>query len=144
LYIDEFQSFTTDSISQILAEARKYRLSLTIAHQFIGQLSENISKAVFGNVGSMCAFRVGAEDAQVLEKQFAPSFDLNDLINIDNYNCFTKLLINNESTQAFNMKTYPPTKGDPEVRNALKELSRFKYGRDKATVEDEIKKRYNL
>ncbi len=144
LYIDEFQSFTTDSISQILAEARKYRLSLTIAHQFIGQLSENISKAVFGNVGSMCSFRVGAEDAQVLEKQFAPSFDLNDLINIDNYNCFTKLLINNEATQAFNMKTYPPTKGDPEVRDALKELSRFKYGRDKATVEDEIRKRYNL
>ena len=96
LYIDEFQNFTTDSISQILAEARKYRLSLTIAHQFIGQLSENISKAVFGNVGSMCAFRVGSEYAEVLEKQFTPSFDSNDLINVDNFKCFTKLLINNE------------------------------------------------
>jgi hypothetical protein len=87
LYIDEFQNFTTDSISQILAEARKYKLSLTIAHQFIGQLSEEISKAVFGNVGSMSAFRVGSEDAEFLEKQFAPVFDANDLINIDNYQC---------------------------------------------------------
>lgn len=142
LYIDEFQNFTTDSISQILAEARKYRLSLTIAHQFIGQLSENISKAVFGNVGSMCCFRVGSEDAGVLEKQFAPAFDENDLINIDNFNCFTKLLINNESSSAFNMKTYPPTEGSEEVRDALKELSRFKYGRSKEAIEEEIRKRY--
>ena len=144
LYIDEFQNFTTDSISQILAEARKYRLVLTIAHQFIGQLSENISKAVFGNVGSMCSFRVGSEDAHVLEKQFAPSFDSNDLINVDNYNCFTKLLINNESTTAFNMKTYPPSEGSKEVKEALKQLSRFKYGRDRAVVEEEIRKRSGL
>lgn len=144
LYIDEFQNFTTDSISQILAEARKYRLVLTIAHQFIGQLSENISKAVFGNVGSMCSFRVGSEDASVLEKQFVPSFDANDLINVDNYNCFTKLLINNESTAAFNMKTYPPSEGSKEVREALKQLSRFKYGRDRAVVEEEIRKRSGM
>jgi len=142
LYIDEFQNFTTDSISQILAEARKYRLSLTIAHQYIGQLSESISKAVFGNVGSMCSFRIGSEDAGVLEKQFAPTFDENDLINVDNFNCFTKLLINNESSEAFNMKTYPPIKGSEEVRDALKELSRFKYGRSREVVEEEIKKRY--
>lgn len=142
LYIDEFQNFTTDSISQILSEARKYRLCLTIAHQFIGQLSEEISKAVFGNVGSMCSFRVGAEDAEFLQKQFAPRFDENDLINVDNFNCFTKLLINNESTDAFNMKTYPPKKGSEELREAYKELSRYKYGRDRQIVEDEINQRY--
>jgi hypothetical protein len=142
LYIDEFQNFTTDSISAILSEARKYRLSLTIAHQFIGQLSEDISKAVFGNVGSMCAFRVGSEDAEFLQKQFAPVFDADDLINVNNFQCFTKLLINNESTDPFNMKTYPPQEGNDEIKNALKEYSRYKYGRDRNIVEAEIKERY--
>jgi len=142
LYIDEFQNFTTDSISQILAEARKYRLSLTIAHQFIGQLSENISKAVFGNVGSLCIFRVGAEDAEFLQKQVAPQFDANDLINLNNYNCITKLLINNEASSAFNMKTYPPTPGNSQKKEALKELSRLRFGRQREEVEEEIKERY--
>jgi len=109
LYIDEFQNVTTDSISQILSEARKYRLNLIIAHQFIGQLSEEISKAVFGNVGSMCAFRVGPEDADFLEKQFEPVFTASDLINVSNYSGFAKLLINNDTTKPFNIKTYPPT-----------------------------------
>ncbi len=143
LYIDEFQNFTTDSISQILSEARKYRLCLTVAHQFIGQLSEDISKAVFGNVGSICSFRVGPEDADFLEKQFAPVFDANDLINVDNYQCFSKLLINNESSNAFDMKTYKPTEGSAELREAYKELSRYKYGRSKEVVEQEILERYN-
>jgi hypothetical protein len=134
LYIDEFQNVTTDSISQILSEARKYRLDLILAHQFIGQLSEEISKAVFGNVGSMAAFRVGPEDAEFLEKQFAPIFTVNDLVNVDNYNCFIRLLINNESTKPFNMKTNPPTSGDQETANHLKELSRLKYGRDAKIV----------
>jgi hypothetical protein len=142
LYIDEFQNFTTDSISQILAEARKYKLSLTIAHQFIGQLSEEISKAVFGNVGSMSAFRVGSEDAEFLEKQFAPVFDANDLINIDNYQCYSKLLVNNQATDPFNMKTYPPSKGNSEIKEALKELSRYKYGRSREIVEAEIEERF--
>ena len=144
LYIDEFQNFTTDSIAQILSEARKYRLCLTIAHQFIGQLSEDISKAVFGNVGSLCVFRVGAEDAEFLQKQFAPVFEANDLINIDNYQCFTKLLINNESSSPFNMKTYPPSPSDKKLRETLKELSRYKYGRSRAIVEEEIMERYHL
>lgn len=144
LYIDEFQNFTTDSISQILAEARKYRLALIIAHQFIGQLSDEISKAVFGNVGSLCAFRVGSEDAEFLEKQFAPEFDASDLINVANYQCFTKLLINNKTSPAFDMKTYPPTEGSKDMREALKELSRYKYGRDRGIVEAEIKKRAGL
>lgn len=144
LYIDEFQNFTTDSISQILAEARKYRLALVIAHQFIGQLSDEISKSVFGNVGSLCAFRVGSEDAEFLEKQFAPEFDASDLINIANYQCFAKILMNNKTSAAFDMKTYPPTEGNAEMREALKELSKYKYGRDREIVEAEIRERAGL
>ena len=141
LYMDEFQNVTTTSIAQILSEARKYRLDLIIAHQFIAQLKEEISKAVFGNVGSICAFRVGAEDAELLEKQFAPVFTANDLVNVDNRNLFAKLLINNELTKPFSMKTFPPSKGDQELANAFKELSRLKYGRDRMIVNREIMER---
>jgi hypothetical protein len=141
LYIDEFQNFTTDSISQILSEARKYRLALVIAHQFIGQLKEEISKAVFGNVGSICAFRVGAEDGEFLQKQFEPVFDANDLINVDNHNCFMKLLIASQVATPFNMKTYPPTAGSKEIGDAIKELSKLKYGRNREIVNEEIMKK---
>jgi hypothetical protein len=92
LYIDEFQNITTDSISTILSEARKYKLSLHIAHQFIAQLEEGIRDSVFGNVGSMATFRVGAEDAEFLEKQFAPVFTAREIMNIDNFNAYAKLL----------------------------------------------------
>lgn len=143
LYIDEFQNVTTDSISQILSEARKYRLDLTIAHQFIGQLSEDISKAVFGNVGSLAAFRVGPEDAEFLEKQFEPIFTANDLVNVDNYNCFVRALINNESTKPFNMKVYAPENGRVEQVPIVKELSRLRYGRDAEVVKQEIQERLN-
>lgn len=143
LYIDEFQNVTTDSISQILSEARKYRLSLIIAHQFIGQLSEEISKAVFGNVGSLTAFRVGPEDAEFLEKQFQPVFSANDMVNVDNYNAFAKLLVNNETTKPFNIKTYPPTEGDFDRVRLIKELSRLTYGRDAELVRREIEDRVN-
>lgn len=141
LYIDEFQNVTTDSISQILSEARKYRLNLIIAHQFIGQLSEEISKAVFGNVGSICAFRVGPEDAEFLEKQFEPIFTASDLINVNNYSGFAKLLINNETTKPFNIKTYPPKEGNREIAKYLKEVSRLKYGRDVNIINREIMER---
>jgi hypothetical protein len=144
LYLDEFQNVTTNSIAQILSEARKYKLDLIIAHQFIGQLKEEISKAVFGNVGSICSFRVGAEDAEFLEKQFAPVFTGSDLVNVDNRNLFSKLLINNELTKPFNMKTYPPTKGNQEIANAIKELSRLKFGRDKDIVNREIMERTRI
>ncbi|MFH0969664.1 MAG: hypothetical protein V1804_04105, partial [Patescibacteria group bacterium] len=119
-------------------------LDLIIAHQFIGQLSEEISKAVFGNVGSLASFRIGPEDAEFLEKQFAPIFTANDLVSVDNYNCFVRLLVNNEATKPFNMKTYPPTHGDQEVANYLKELSRLKYGRDAKIVNQEIMERSKL
>lgn len=144
LYLDEFQNVTTNSIAQILSEARKYKLDLIIAHQFIAQLKEEISKAVFGNVGSICAFRVGAEDADFLEKQFAPIFTANDLVNVDNRNLFAKLLVNNELSKPFNMKTFPPTKGDQNIANAFKELSRLKYGRDKDIVNREIMERTKM
>jgi len=144
LYIDEFQNVTTDSIAQILSEARKYRLALVIAHQFIGQLSEEISKAVFGNVGSLAAFRVGPEDADFLEKQFEPVFTAHDLVNVDNYNFFARLLINNQTVPPFNMKSYPPTDGSREIVDKLKELSRLKYGRDRAIVEAEVQERSRM
>ena len=144
LYLDEFQNVTTNSIAQILSEARKYKLCLILAHQFIGQLKEDISKAVFGNVGSMVIFRVGPEDGEFLEKQFEPVFARNDLVNVDNYNAFARILVNGVLTKPFNIKTYPPTKGDQEVANALKELSRLKYGRDKDIINREILERTKL
>ncbi|MBI4137711.1 MAG: type IV secretion system DNA-binding domain-containing protein [Candidatus Sungbacteria bacterium] len=142
LYIDEVQNVTTDSIAVILSEARKYRLDLIITHQFIGQLAEEIKKAVFGNVGSMVAFRIGADDAEFMAKQFKPVFSEQDLLNIDNRNCYVKLLINGQTTQPFNMRTYAPKKGDASVTETVKEISRLKYGRPREEVEQEILARF--
>jgi hypothetical protein len=141
LYIDEFQNFTTDSIATILSEARKYRLNLVIAHQFIKQLTEKIRDAVFGNVGSMIVFRVGADDAEYLVKQFEPVFDKNDLINIDNFNSYVKLLIRGQTSKPFNIRTTAAASGDPRKREALKESSRRQYGRPRAEIEADILKR---
>ena len=129
LYIDEFQNFTTDSIATILAEARKYRLNLVVANQFIKQLVDKIRDAVFGNVGSMAIFRVGADDAEFLKNQFEPVFTPQDLLNIDNFNCYVKLLINNQTARPFNIKIDPPQRSDPEIAQKIKELSRMKYGK---------------
>ena len=128
LYIDEFQNFTTDSISTILSEARKYRLNLVIAHQFIAQLQEKIRDSVFGNVGSMVVFRIGAEDAEKIIKNFEPVFTKNDLINIDNLNAYAKLLIRGETTKPFNIRIPFAPKGDPNLTDVLKKLSRTRYG----------------
>jgi len=144
LHMDEFQNVTTNSIAQILSEARKYKLSLSIAHQFISQLKEEISKAVFGNVGSMVLYRVGPEDAEFLEKQVEPVFTRNDLVNVDNHKGFAKVLIDGVLTKPFNIQGRPPTKGDQEISNALKELSRLKYGRDKDIVNREIMERTRI
>ena len=143
LYIDEFQNFTTNSVATILAEARKYRLNLIMAHQFIGQLSEEIKKAVFGNVGSTASFRIGSDDGEFMEKQFAPVFKAADLLNIDNYNCYVKLLIRGATTPAFSMKIYPPGNGDRELADTVKEISRLKYGRGREEIEEEIIKRHS-
>jgi len=143
LYIDEFQNVTTDSIAVILSEARKYKLNLTIAHQFIGQLEENIKKAVFGNVGSMGAFRVGAEDGEFLAKQFEPVFDAGDLLNIDNYRAYLKLLIEGQSTRPFSIATLPFQKGDINFGKEAALLSLARYGRLRSQVDEEINKKFN-
>ncbi|KKP65111.1 MAG: hypothetical protein UR62_C0001G0036, partial [Candidatus Nomurabacteria bacterium GW2011_GWF2_35_12] len=142
LYIDEFQNVTTDSIASILSEARKYRLSLNIAHQYINQLEENIKNAVFGNVGSMAVFRVGTEDANFLEPKFKPIFNAQDITKLDNYNAYMSMLINGQPTKPFNIKTIAPERGDREIIDDLKQLSYMKYGRDREEVEKEIMARY--
>ncbi|XOU94597.1 MAG: type IV secretory system conjugative DNA transfer family protein [Candidatus Kerfeldbacteria bacterium] len=140
LYIDEFQNFVTDSIATILSEARKYRLDLTIAHQYIGQLLQDngdskIKDAVFGNVGTMLAFRVGVDDAEVLAKEFDPVFNEFDAINVEMYTANVKLLIDNTTSKPFNMMTYPPQPGNPEIAKKIIELSRLKYGTDRKVIE---------
>ena len=143
LYIDEFQNVTTKSISSILSEARKYRLTLTVAHQFLGQLEEEIKKSVFGNVGSLVAFRVGNDDAEYLEKVFAPVFSAHDLANIDNFNAYLKPLINNTTVKPFNIKTIPRERGDAAWAESIKQISRLKYARPREEVEKEIHDRYS-
>ncbi len=138
LFIDEFQNFTTDSIATILSEARKYKLNLTIAHQFIAQLSDKIRDAVFGNVGSTIAFRVGPKDAEFLVKTFEPVFTESDLINIDNYNAYARILINGETTRPFNIVIPKAEKGDYGRVAQLKEQSYLRYGKPRETVEADI------
>lgn len=143
LYIDEFQNFTTDSIATILSEARKYRLNLTMAHQFIAQLTDTIKDAVFGNVGSEIVFRVGVQDAEFLVKQFEPVFNQNDLLNIDNLNAYAKILINGQTSKPFNIQVGTESwgGGNKELAEKLKEYSRLKYGADRQAIEDDIYKR---
>ena len=142
LYIDEFQNITTDSIATILSEARKYKLSLNIAHQFIAQLQESIRDAVFGNVGSIATFRVGAEDAEYLEKQFSPVFTAKDIMNIDNYNAYVKMLVQGKPVKAFNITASAPPKGDATIVEKLKQLSYLTYGGDRFEIEENILKKY--
>jgi hypothetical protein len=144
LYIDEFQNVTTDSIESILSEARKYRLSLTVAHQYISQLEDKIKNAVFGNVGSMAVFRVGAEDANFLESKFKPTFLAADIMKIENRNAYMSMLINGQPTKPFNMATFAPPKGNTEVIEKIKELSYLKFGRERAEVEAEIMDKYRI
>jgi len=148
LYIDEFQNYVTDSIATILAEARKYRLNLTMAHQYIGQLVKNqntsVRDAVFGNAGTMICYRIGVEDAEMMAKQFAPVFNEFDLINIERFNAYVRLLIDNQAARPFNMQAFPPVQGNPEIARTVIELSRQKYGRPREEVEKEILKRSKL
>ncbi|MBU2575483.1 type IV secretion system DNA-binding domain-containing protein [Patescibacteria group bacterium] len=149
LYIDEFQNFVTDSIATILSEARKYRLNLIIAHQYIGQLFDEkqnplIRDAVFGNVGTIASFKIGVEDAEVLAKEFTPVFNEYDVINVDKFHAYVKLLVDNAASKPFQMKTYPPEKGNPEKVAKLKEFSRLKFGVEKAVIEEDINARRQL
>jgi hypothetical protein len=135
LHIDEFQNFATPSIATILSEARKYKLSLTVAHQFIAQLEDDIRDAVFGNVGSICSFRVGADDAEFLEKQFAPTFTAADLMRVDNFNAFVRLLVGGKPTLPFNIETLPFVSGSVEHVEAMREMSYQLYGKAREDIE---------
>lgn len=152
LYIDEFQNYVTDSIQVILSEARKYRLSLNMAHQYLGQLEEggtsskkgtNLKDAIFGNVGSMMAYKIGAQDAEFMGKEMAPVFSDQDLINIDKFKAVMKLSIDTQPSRPFSIIPLNPytEEGDKEAAEAYKQLSRLKFGRDRDYVEREILRR---
>lgn len=143
LYIDEFQNVTTDSIATILSEARKYRLALTVAHQYVEQLEEKIKNAVFGNVGSMIIYRVSPENAAIFEQQLAPTFTPDDVLKLQNFNAFAKILVNGAPEKPFNLRIPPPPKGNNNIADKVKELSYLKYGRPREEVEAEIMSRYN-
>jgi len=146
LYVDEFQNFATDSFVNILSEARKYRLNLIIAHQYIGQLvtdsSTAVRDAVFGNVGTMVSFRVGAADAEALELEFTPEFLQNDLISLPNYNIYIKLMIDGITSRPFSAKTLPPPPVPQEHahREEIIGISRGHYATNRVDAEREITK----
>ncbi|MFA6416226.1 MAG: type IV secretion system DNA-binding domain-containing protein [Candidatus Paceibacterota bacterium] len=141
LYIDEFQNYTTDSIATILSEARKYRLNLVIAHQFIAQLKDNIREAVFGNVGNMVAFRVGDTDGEKLSKFFEPTFNQKDLIGIENLSAVAKVMVKGEPSVPFSLKFTWPKGGSDQLAEKIHELSRLSYGKDLNEIEIDIIKR---
>jgi len=149
LYVDEFQNFATPDFAQILSEARKYKLNLIVANQFIGQMEEEVKNAIFGNVGSLVAFRVGVTDANYLQHEFQPVFSEADLINVERYNTYIKTIVGGEPVTPFSMDltkdlNKEKTLGNPRVAELVRELSRLKYGKDEATVEAVIARRARL
>jgi len=141
LYVDEFQNFATESFASILSEARKYRLSLIVAHQYITQLTEEVRDAVFGNVGSLLAFRVGAGDAEFMEKEFEPMVMMNDLINLPKYQIYLKLMIDGVTGNAFSAKALAPfVKPPTSYADKIIQVSQERYGRPRKEVEEKIAK----
>ncbi|MEK7642533.1 MAG: hypothetical protein AAB392_01930 [Patescibacteria group bacterium] len=140
LYVDEFQSFANKSFADILSEARKYHLSLNITHQYIEQMAEEVRAAVFGNVGTMISFRVGSYDAEIFEKEFAPVFTMEDIVNLGFVQIYLKLMIDGVASQPFSATTLPPI-AKPEVsfREKVLEMSRKNYTKPKEEVEKAIK-----
>ena len=140
LFVDEFQSFANESFADILSEARKYKLNLTMAHQYIEQMEEEVRAAVFGNVGTMITFRVGSYDAEVLEKEFAPQFTAEDIVNLGFAQIYLKLMIDGISSQPFSATTLPPIK-EPEVsiKDKVIEESRAQFSQSRVVVEGNIK-----
>lgn len=140
LYVDEFQNFANESFADILSEARKYRLNLTVAHQYIEQMSDEVRAAVFGNVGTMITFRVGAYDAEVLEKEFAPEFTMEDLVNLGRFQVYLKLMIDGVSSAPFSASTLPQIK-KPTMSYVkdIVDFSRAHYARPRSVVENDIK-----
>lgn len=145
LYVDEFQNFATDSFQTILSEARKYRLNLVLANQFMTQLTDGIREAILGNIGTVISGRIGITDAEILQKKFMPVFDAEDLTKLPNFQTITSVMINNVPSAAFSMSLVPSMgKSSPELRDALKKLSAAKYGRPRALVEKEIFERLGV
>jgi hypothetical protein len=149
LYVDEFQNFATDTFADILSEARKYRLNLIVANQFVGQIDETIKNAIFGNVGSIITFRVGVTDAQFLQHEFSPIFDEKDLVNIDARHVYMKTIVNEEPVIPFSVDLTIDYKKwtqmrRPDIGRAIIELSKLTYGRDRAMVEADIASRARL
>jgi len=144
LYVDEFQNFATDSFAGILSEARKYRLNLILAHQYIGQLitdtSTKVRDAIFGNVGTMITFRVGAADAEFLEKEFEPEFVIQDIVNLPNYCTYLRLMVDGVTSRPFSAMTLSPfsVKTSAVIEEKIIESSRKRYSRPKRMVEEEI------
>jgi hypothetical protein len=149
LYVDEFQNFATEDFAVILSEARKYRLNLTVANQYISQIDEEVKNAVFGNVGTMISFRIGGTDASFLQHEFVPTFNESDLTNIEKYHVYIKTIVNNEPVPSFSMSLIKDMESqearkNPKLAEMIKQLSRLKYGVDKKQVEAGIKVRANL
>ncbi len=141
LYVDEFQNFATESFANILSEARKYRLALTLGHQYIMQMEETVRDAVFGNVGTMIVFRVGAEDAEVLEKEFAPNLTANDIVNLGKYNIYTKLMVNGIAADPFSANTLPPIEmPSKSFKDEIIDFSRNEYAGNREKIEGDIAK----
>lgn len=149
LYVDEFQNFATPDFAQILSEARKYRLNLTVANQFIGQVDEEVKNAVFGNVGTLICFRVGVTDANYLAREYTPVFEEDDLLNIERHHVYIKTIVNNEPVPPFSMDltkdmSKEKEESNPRVAEIIKEMSRLKYGRDIKLIESEMARRASL
>ncbi len=149
LYVDEFQNFATPDFGQILSEARKYRLNLTVANQFIGQIEEDVKNAIFGNAGTIISFRVGVSDANYLQHEFQPVFNEADLINVERFHAYVKTLIDQEPTPPFSLDLTRDLREEkklenPKVAELVKELSRLKYGKPREMVEMEVAKRSRL
>lgn len=139
LYVDEFQNFATESFKDILSEARKYRLNLVLAHQYIAQMDETVRDAVFGNVGTLAAFRVGAYDAEVLEQEFAPEFVVQDIVNLGFASIYLKLMIDGVASRPFSASTLPPIiPPESSHRDKIIEVSREKYATAREEVENKI------
>jgi len=144
LYVDEFQNFATDSFAVILSEARKYKLNLIMTNQYIAQIPETVSAAVFGNVGTLICFRVGAGDAAVLAQEVEPVFTPNDLVNLDNYHIYIKMAIDGITSAPFSAKTLVPADNPTDLAEEVTAASRQKYARPRAKVEQDINEAADL
>jgi hypothetical protein len=140
LYVDEFQSFATNSFVSILSEARKYRLCLTLSHQYTDQLRPEIRDAVFGNVGSLVAFRVGQRDAEILEREFGEAYPARRFVDLRNHEICIKVLKDGEHDDPFVVRTLPPWGNRHNHRQRIIRRSREKYGAPRAIVEDKIRR----